>query len=201
MKKINTLLISSACLLLSTQASSAVFNFTGEIEFHNDVIQTSFTLQNDAVGVRIWTDSYQGGANFDPITALWDENGNKLFENDDNSSVNPATQTIFDSGFSLANLAAGNYIFTIATYNNFSVSSLLSDGFSFDSEQPVGLSDWCQPASSCDMGGDWSLWLDGVDSASVSPIPEPSTYALMLGGLGLVGFMAVRRRAKHKQES
>ncbi len=27
-----------------------------------------------------------------------------------------------------------------------------------------------------------------------SPIPEPSTYALMLGGLGMVGFMAYRRR-------
>ena len=29
---------------------------------------------------------------------------------------------------------------------------------------------------------------------AVSPVPEPSTYALMLGGLGLVGFMAYRRR-------
>ena len=29
---------------------------------------------------------------------------------------------------------------------------------------------------------------------AVSPIPEPSTYALMLGGLGMVGFMAYRRR-------
>jgi len=28
----------------------------------------------------------------------------------------------------------------------------------------------------------------------VSAVPEPSTYALMLGGLGLVGFMAARRR-------
>lgn len=27
-----------------------------------------------------------------------------------------------------------------------------------------------------------------------SPVPEPSTYALMLGGLGLIGFMAHRRR-------
>ncbi len=27
-----------------------------------------------------------------------------------------------------------------------------------------------------------------------APIPEPSTYALMLGGLGLVGFMSYRRR-------
>ena len=30
--------------------------------------------------------------------------------------------------------------------------------------------------------------------ASVSPAPEPETYALMLAGLGLVGFMARRRK-------
>ena len=29
---------------------------------------------------------------------------------------------------------------------------------------------------------------------SIAPIPEPSTYALMLGGLGLVGLMASRRK-------
>ena len=29
---------------------------------------------------------------------------------------------------------------------------------------------------------------------AVSPIPEPSTYALMLSGVGMVGFMAYRRR-------
>jgi len=33
-----------------------------------------------------------------------------------------------------------------------------------------------------------------VDNFTVSAIPEPSTYALMLGGLGLVGFMAARKR-------
>ena len=29
---------------------------------------------------------------------------------------------------------------------------------------------------------------------SVAVVPEPETYALMLGGLGLIGFMAARRR-------
>ncbi len=32
-------------------------------------------------------------------------------------------------------------------------------------------------------------------STSVSPVPEASTLAMMLGGLGLVGFMARRRKA------
>ncbi len=31
-------------------------------------------------------------------------------------------------------------------------------------------------------------------TTAVSPVPEPSTYALMLGGLGMVAFMAYRRR-------
>jgi hypothetical protein len=35
---------------------------------------------------------------------------------------------------------------------------------------------------------------DIVVRVSVSPIPEPSTYALMLAGLAAVGFVARRRR-------
>jgi len=30
---------------------------------------------------------------------------------------------------------------------------------------------------------------------SLAPVPEPETYALMLAGLGLVGFMARRRKS------
>ena len=116
--------------------------------------------------------------------------------NDDDATINPATQTFYDSGFSLPTLAAGNYVFTVATFNNFSNSLNLSDGFNFDSQTPIALSEWEQPANARNMGTSWSVWLDGVDDASGSPIPEPSTYALMLGGLGLVGFMAARRRAR-----
>lgn len=39
--------------------------------------------------------------------------------------------------------------------------------------------------------------IDAFETAnySVTPVPEPETYALMLGGLGVLGFMARRRRA------
>ena len=43
-------------------------------------------------------------------------------------------------------------------------------------------------------GGDTWQTLSTENLSAVSAVPEPSTYALMLGGLGLVGFMAARRR-------
>ncbi len=45
------------------------------------------------------------------------------------------------------------------------------------------------------------LGTNGEDSAkygtSVSPVPEPETYAMMLAGLGLMGFAARRRKANN----
>ena len=51
--------------------------------------------------------------------------------------------------------------------------------------------DWEKPT-----GGQYSI-LDNVSIAQA--VPEPETYALMLAGLGLVGFVA--RRRKHQQAS
>jgi hypothetical protein len=36
----------------------------------------------------------------------------------------------------------------------------------------------------------------GFDNFSVTAVPEPETYALMLAGLGVVGFVARRRKTK-----
>lgn len=189
------LVIAACTFLCAANANAALFNFTGEIQYHNDVIYTYFTLNEDATNVRVWTDSFQERTNFDPITALWNaDTGALLAENDDNPNVNPSTQTFYDSGFTIASLAAGEYLFTVATYANFANGSNLSDGFAYDGQTPIAMADWCQPANYCDMGTSWSVWADGVDDASNPDIPEPATIAML--GLGLIAFGVSKRRSK-----
>jgi len=178
--------------VFSNIAQAALINFDGNIEFHNDIVRIDFTLNQDVNNIRVWTDSFQDGVNFDPITALWAADGALIREDDDNSGINPSTQTVYDSGFALSFLAAGDYIFTVATYDNFAQGSMLSDGFLFDSQNPIELAVWSQPANSVNMGSYWRVWLDGVDVAvnpnEPSPVPAPSSILLFALALAVLRF-------------
>lgn len=190
-------IVGAVLAALSLGANAAVFNFTGNIVNHNDVISTTFTIDQDATNVRVWTDSFMNGINFDPITALWNAaTGNLIDQDDDNPFVNSSTQTTFDSGFLLPSLAAGTYVFTVATFANFAAGTNLSDGFIYDKDVPESMSTWCQPANGCGMGTYWSVWLDGVTTASnpddPNSVPEPNSLALL--GLGMAGFVLSRRK-------
>lgn len=43
-------------------------------------------------------------------------------------------------------------------------------------------------------GGDHGLAIDDVSFSAITAVPEPGTYAMLLAGLGAVGFVARRRR-------
>lgn len=179
-------LILTACLVLlvSTAATAATFSFSGNIVNHNDIVTINFSLLNNATNVSVWTDSFQDGANFDPITALWDSAGNLIAQNDDNPTVGPG-QTYWDSGFFLPTLSAGNYFLTIASYSNFASGPHISNGFAYDGQTPIPIQNHWNGGA-----GYWHVILDGVDAAS--SVPEPSAF--MLIGSGLAGLFFMKRR-------
>ncbi|MBN2269793.1 MAG: DVUA0089 family protein [Sedimentisphaerales bacterium] len=106
MEKFKIMSLSVALVLaLLAGVSQAGFDFDGYIDYHNEVDYYYFNLASDATLVEVWTDSFNDGANFDPITALWNATtGDLIAENDDNPNIRPATQTYWDSGFSLSSL-------------------------------------------------------------------------------------------------
>ena len=170
-------------LTISSLSHAALINFTGELASISDFTITEFTVNTDSQ-VRGWTDSFRSGVGFDPIVALWSSDGSWLLTVDDNSSINPATQTYYDSGFS-RELSAGTYFFTMSIFSNFPDQSgnvLISNPFT-GSGGPL-------------MDGQYSVWLDGVDTAQTTTseaVPEPSTLAIL--ALGMIG-LASRRFKK-----
>jgi hypothetical protein len=183
-------------------AMAADFSFSGQIQFHNDKVFVDFSLAAPATNVRIWTDSWFRGVNFDPTAALWRASPggvfNKLSEVDDDDTVNPSTQGFYDTGFSLSSLAAGNYRVSLVAAFNAANGSLLSQGFAYDNQAPILLRDWTQPSADPNFGdqkgGFWRLNLSGVSQAAV--VPEVQTWLLMAIGLGGLGGLAARRARK-----
>ena len=185
---IRKIAIGVSLLGFATISQASTFTFSGNITNNNDVVRVDFNLANIATNVRVWTDSFLSGTNFDPITALWNTNtGARIDQNDDNSRIAPG-QTVYDSGFALDSLAAGNYFFTMAVFPNFAKGLNISNGFNFDGQSPVALT----------TGTFWRINLDGVDTATGPVDPNPSAVplpgAVWLFGTAIAGFAGFSRR-------
>ena len=170
-----------------TTAGAVALDFSGNIVNFNDVAQRTFSLLTDQTNVQFYTDSFQSGTNFDPILALWTSGGNLIAQNDDNPNIHPSTQTWFDSGLTFSSLTAGDYIFTVTPFDNFSNGTSLSDGFQNSGETPV-------PLSQYEIGGYYHVAFNGTDAGGgPAPVPEPGTLVLFAAGLVVLGLW--RRRS------
>lgn len=184
--------------LLQTAAASAYaanFDLSGNLDFHNSVVQINFTLASAAAEVKIWSDSWQSGLNFDPTAAVWARSGNDfslLQAVDDDNTVGP-NQGYYDVGFDLFNLAAGIYRLTLAASINAPNGTLLSQGFAYDGQTPIPIPLWNQPTydinANDQKGTLWRLHFSGVDA--VTAVPEPAAAWLM--ALGAAGLLLRRR--------
>jgi hypothetical protein len=192
--------ICSAGVLLSivgaSNAHAANFSLSGNIAFQKDVVQIDFSLANAVSDVKLWTDSWTSGLNFDPSTAVWKRSGadySLLADVDDDDTVAPG-QGFYDSGIVFSSLAAGDYRLTLVAASNLAQGSLLSQGFLFDNQTAIALTDWNQPSydpnKNDQKGGFWRANFSGVDQ--VSAVPEPASALLL--ALGLIGLMMWRKR-------
>jgi hypothetical protein len=194
-KNLSTTLASLALLCGSLNAAAADFSFSGHLQFNTSIVKVGFDLTGDAGTVRMWTDSFDAGSNFDPLLTLWQRSGSGyawLAEIDDDSSL-AAGQTDFDAGLEIDGLAKGQYLVTLGASPNNAVGTMLSDGFAFDGETPLPIASWNQPGydinANDQKGSFWRLNLSNVDSAA--PVPESGTYVLL--AFGLVALWLVRR--------
>lgn len=194
-----TILSLAACALLAgtaLNAQAADFNFSGQIVYNTDVVQLDFTLAS-ASDVTLWTDSWQSGLNFDPVLGLFGGSNQALLQVIDDNDGTIAGAGYYDSGALLTQLAAGSYRLTLGAAANEAVGPTLANGFALDGSTPIKLVDWNQPSydinANDQKGGIWQLHLSGVTQAAV--VPEPESWALLLGGLLAVG-MLVRRQSQ-----
>jgi len=194
-------LLGATLVLATAGAQAADFQFTGDLVNNTDRIHITFNLAS-ASDVGLWTDSWNSGQNFDPVSALWVKSGSDyalLLEVDDDGSVAPG-QGDFDTGMSFTGLAAGQYLYTVGPtfLEPFASGQLLSQGFTQDGTAPMAITLWNQPGydinNNDQKGTFYRIQLSGVDSAAVTVVPEPGSVAMMLAGLGLVGAALRRRR-------
>ncbi len=179
--------LAAAALLASLQAQAADVSLSGLTTFHNDVVQIDFSL--DAPGtLRVWTDSWLSGINFDPTLALFNGSGLLIASNDDADIDFGAGPGYFDAGISLQ-AQSGSYRLTLSAAPNFANGPQWQNGFALDGETPVAISQWDQPSRDLNTndqkGGFWRVQFQGVSQAAV--VPEPATAALLLAGLVAVG--------------
>lgn len=186
MKLSHRLLLPLAALSFSLPATADTVS--GTIVYHNDVVQIPISV-TETTDLTIWTDSFASGG-FDPILTLW-LGGNLVTYNDDSQSVDPA-QSYLDSVLRLKDLAPGSYLLTVTSYNNFANGTTFAGGFLHDGAEPILIESWTVQRT-----GNYNVHWVPEFLPFLSAVPEPSSAAMLLAGLGIAGAFA-RSRAVRK---
>ncbi|HBG07911.1 MAG TPA: PEP-CTERM sorting domain-containing protein [Geobacter sp.] len=196
-----------AALTLAGTSYALDYDYSGHLPNHNDTLTYSFTT-NGTSTVTLFSSSWDDG-NFDPMLGLWDSNGDLIQFQDDGNEIG----TTFSNGVAYGYrewdsyftevLNAGTYFVTLSTFFNNHAGNNLSDGFVYDNEVPIPITQWDQPFNRI-RGDYYEFHILGVEEARDvnnpvpepvnNPVPEPSTIILL--GAGLAGLGLARRRSK-----
>lgn len=198
----------SALVVIASPAAAADFSFTGTFSSDNNVQFFNFSVGAPSnVTLRTW--SYAGGTNaagqviarggFDPILGLYDASSGALInQNDDGGCGQVAADAVsgacYDTYLTSA-LGAGTYTVAVSEYDNFGPGNL--SGIFPGANCCTGFND-VSGAANNPRDGHWAFDVLNVQSADQGPttggVPEPASWALMLGGFGLAGATLRHRR-------
>jgi hypothetical protein len=197
-------------LALTPPLRADTLSYTGNF-VSDDVVQTfNFNVASQGL-VTFQTFGYAGGINgagnaiaaggFDPLVSLFDSAGDFLAFNNDGSCVQVGTDATtlncFDAYLPLV-LDAGSYTLALTENDNLAVGPTFADGFTqagngnFTCAEFMGI-----PGGFCDASPSQrnSAWALDVTTPATAPVPEPSTYALLLSGIGV--FFITRKQLLH----
>jgi hypothetical protein len=203
-----TLLLISLALASPIRANTLSYqgNFPSD-----DFVQTfNFNLAS-AGAVTLQTFGYAGGINgagktiaaggFDPVITLFDGAGNFLTSNNDGAcgqvGTDATTLNCFDSYLSLT-LGAGSYSLALTENDNLAAGPTFADGFTQAGNGNFTCAEFMgTPGGFCDASPSQrnSAWALDVTTPATAPVPEPSTYALLLSGIGV--FFITRKHFLH----
>ena len=192
--------------LISGSASAANFSFIGNLNQDDSMQEFNFEVEGAAREVTLRTWSFAGGTNaegqviknggFDPVVSLFNSSTGALvsFNDDSGLVIDPLSGVAYDSLLA-TNLSAGNYTATVTQFDSFPVGSSLADGFTGTAAGNFNFRTL-----------QWALDVSNVENATVgatyiSQVPEPDSFAMLLAGLGLLGFMAKRKKIESRSEN
>ena len=166
-----------------TPASAAIYDLNATT-FDGFSIASQFTTADTINGAGGYTvlsisGTVFNGTNTFAINALENNPGQPF------ASISTSGMYIFDNNYFTAGSAFDNagLLFTFGTqgYEGNVYQANSGNGLAFVTTAPTNLA-----------GGIWNSERP-MSSFSVAAIPEPETYAMMLAGLGLMGFVVSRR--------
>lgn len=99
-------LLCAAAIIGSGSSQATDFSFTRNLFNNTDRVDVAFEL-GSAGDVKLWTDSWQAGLNFDPVSVLWKKSGNDFAFVQEVDDDNTASISAVPEPQSIAPLLAG----------------------------------------------------------------------------------------------